>query len=295
MARTIEDIKKEMTDAFMADETLHLKYGFDKNKSFNEQFSKASLESLLFYIVACSIWILENLFDKHQEEVSETISKRAHTLRWYREKAFAFQYGYDLREDIAEYDNSNLTDEQIEQSKIVEKCSCESVNAVFPTIQVKAVTKNGAMTTAQFNAFKSYMGEIADAGVKLSIISKNPDTLGLAITILYDPLLMDSNGTLYNEGKQHAVAGYINEYLSQLEYNGDFYPNMLESYLMKCVGVKVANVTAGKTEVDGVVNIITNKLRHTPSSGAFAYDEKWAEDNGLVITYIPFNEDEQSV
>lgn len=294
MARTIEEIKKEMTDAFLADETLRLQYGFNPSKSFNEQFSKASLESIIFYIIACSIWVLEKLFDKHQEEVSETISKRAHTLRWYREKAFAFQYGYDLREDIAEYDNSNLTDEQIEQSRIVKKCSCESVNAVFPTIQVKAVTSSGKMTHDQWSAFKSYMEEIADAGVKIVVKSQNPDEVVFGMKIYYDPLLMNSEGTLYNEGVENAVYGYIDDYFGKLEYNGDLYPQLLESYLMTCPGIKVVNITSAfvKAEGDNVVDI-SGMSRYSPLSGAFVYNKDIKPE--LTPNYIPFNENEQSV
>lgn len=288
MARTIEEIKKEMTDAFLADETLRLQYGFDPSKSFNEQFSKVSLESIIFYIVACSIWVLEKLFDKHQEEVSETISRRAHTLKWYREKAFAFMYGYDLREDIAEYDLTGLTDDEIEKARIVAKCSCESVNAVYPTIKVKAVTADGKMTHDQWTAFRSYMEEIADAGVKLTVVTQNPDKLALGMTVLYDPLLLNSNGKLYNEGIDKIVETYINDYLSSLDYNGDFYPQMLEKYLMNCVGVKVANITSAYVQAESdVVKDISGLMRHSPVSGAFVFDN--TIKLGVTINYIAFN------
>lgn len=285
MSRSIAEIKKEMTDAFMADETLHLKYGFDNTKSFESQFSKVSLESIILYIVACSIWVLETLFDKHQEEVSDTIAKRAHTLAWYREKAFAFQMDCDLREDIAEYDNSNLTDEQIESSKIVAKCSCEQSGTTFPTILIKAVTEQGAMTEDQLTKFTAYISEIADAGMKVSVVSQNPDKLGLSITIMYDPLICDAEGNVANVGK--SVEDYINDYLSSLEYNGKFYPNMLERYLMSCEGVKVANVTDGyvKAENDAVKSI-ANKMSDTPVSGAYVFDN--SIESSLHLTYIPF-------
>lgn len=291
MARTIEEIKKEMTDTFMADTTLQEAYGFDPTKTFAEQFSKVSIESVLLYVVATAVWVLENLFDRHQEEVSDTISKRAHTLVWYREKAFAFQYGYDLREDVAEYDNSSLTAEEVEASRIVKKCSCESVGSVFPSIKIKASTADGAMTQSQLDAFTAYIGEIADAGLNVAIVSRNPDKLGLSMTVVYDPLLMDSRGTLYNDGVQHAVEKYIEEYLSSLEYNGDFYPNMLESYLMTRTGVKVANITAAWCKPDGEnASNITGKLKHSPASGAFTFDNSIAYN--LTITYKPFSDNE---
>lgn len=289
MARTIAEIKKEMTDAFMDDETLQLKYGFDPSKSFNDQFSRVSIESLIFSIVASSIWLLEQLFDKHQEEVSNTISKRAHTLVWYREKALAFQFGYDLRDDICEYDNTGLSDEEIQSSKIVAKCSCESVNAIFPTIKIKAVTNKGAMTEDQLNAFSSYMYEIADAGVQLSIVSKNPDKLGLSVNILYDPLLMNGNGKLYNEGTDNAVAKYIDEYLATLEYNGKVYPDMLENYLMTCAGVRVAQITAAYVKSGETVKDVTGEIKISPASGAFEFDNSIAPS--LRFTYKPFGDE----
>lgn len=284
MARSIEEIKNEMTDAFMADETLHLQYGFDQSKSFSEQFSKVSLENIILYIVASAIWVLEVLFDKHQEEVSDTIAKRAHTLRWYREKAFAFQYGYDLSEDVAEYDNEGLTEDEIEKSRIVSKCSCESVSSVFPTIRVKAVTSNGAMTQDQFSAFEAYMKEIADAGVKLSVVSKDPDTLGLSMTVLYDPLIMNDKGELYNGGDARTFADYVNKYLESLAFNGEFYPNKLESYLMNCPGVAVARVDKAFVRPSGGSLIdITGLIKYSPTSGAFIFSNNISPN--LSITF----------
>ena len=61
MARTIAQIKTELTEAFMTDSTLQTKYGFSEGDSFDSRFSKVSIESLLLYIVATAIWTLEKL------------------------------------------------------------------------------------------------------------------------------------------------------------------------------------------------------------------------------------------
>jgi len=73
MARSIADIKKEMTGYFIANETVIGLYGLDRSKSFEDQFSKVSLESILFYVVAVAIWSLEVLFDTHKTEISSLI------------------------------------------------------------------------------------------------------------------------------------------------------------------------------------------------------------------------------
>jgi hypothetical protein len=85
--RTISDIKKELTDAFMADAQLQAAYGFAPGTAFDKQFSRISLESLLLYIVAFAQWTLEKLFDTHTQEVTDYIATmKPHTLRWYRRK-----------------------------------------------------------------------------------------------------------------------------------------------------------------------------------------------------------------
>lgn len=295
MARTIAEIKKEMTDAFMADETLRQKYGFDPTRSFAEQFSKVSLESILFYIVAASEWVLETMFDKHQKEVGDVIGKRAHTLAWYREKALAFQMGRDLSDETAEYDNTGVPEDVIAQERIVTKCSSNAEDAVFPTISIKAVTASGKMTANQLTAFRSYMEEIADAGVHVNCLSLDPDILGLRMTIWYDKLLMNAEGTLYNEEKENAVWGYINDYLAQLPFNGALYPRMLEAYLMQCPGVKMAKIEGAfetyDTGDDTAEESLNNLDAFIPHSGAFVYNGPYTTGQGELydITYTAFN------
>ncbi|MEG2792053.1 MAG: hypothetical protein RSA98_10785, partial [Odoribacter sp.] len=84
MARTIAEIKKEMTEVFIGNETIMALYGLNPEKNFEDQFSKVSLESILFYVVATCIWTLEKLFDRHRQEVTELINElKPHSLRWY--------------------------------------------------------------------------------------------------------------------------------------------------------------------------------------------------------------------
>ena len=65
MARSIEQIKSSMAEAFMQDTNIAIKYGFEVGADFNKTFSKVSIESLILYIVAAAIWTLERLFDVH--------------------------------------------------------------------------------------------------------------------------------------------------------------------------------------------------------------------------------------
>ena len=87
MARTISEIQEDIIGRVAATANLA-----DMNST-----SKTALWRLWIYIVAVSIWALENLFDQHKSEVTSLINEKApHSLRWYANKAKDFQYGSEL-------------------------------------------------------------------------------------------------------------------------------------------------------------------------------------------------------
>lgn len=273
MARTIAEIKKEMTDAFLANEDLKQKYGFDPTKTWETQFSRVSIENLLMFVVASSIHVLERLFDTHLAEVDSIISKRAHTLNWYRNKALAWQKGCELDTDIAEYDNSGMTDEEVAATQVVKKCSCEVVSANYPTILVKAAKADGTLDSEELEQFTAYMTAIADAGVRVQTRSAAADHLYIKLRIWYDPLVVNSAGYLINgsNGKTVAENG-VEGYLANLPYNGVYYPQLLEQYLMGQQGIKMARVVVTMAiTAGGVPAGIEDKYQ--PYSGALVYDQ----------------------
>ena len=94
MARTIEEIKEQMASAFMSDSAAQSAYGFGEGETFSSRFSKASIESILFYVFAVCAYVIERLTESHLREVSEVVrALRPHTLTWYQQKSLAFRYG----------------------------------------------------------------------------------------------------------------------------------------------------------------------------------------------------------
>ena len=75
MARTIEEIKADMTANFIKQRAVISAYGLDGKKTFDQQFSRVSIESILFYVFAAALWTLEKLFDLHTAEVKERIEQ----------------------------------------------------------------------------------------------------------------------------------------------------------------------------------------------------------------------------
>jgi len=251
MARTIADIKSEMTAAFIADATIIAAYGLDESKTFDQQFSKVSLESILFYIVAVSVWALEKLFDLHKEQVDETLETlMPHTARWYRNKALAFQYGFDLPPDSDEFDNAGYTDAQVEASKIVKYSAVVEAEADSRLI-VKIATEDGSetltpVTTEQFTAFTGYMAEVKDAGVRVTVINYLPDRLKLSLRIVRDPLVLDANG-IHLVNANYPVNEAIQEFMKELPFNGKLSLQALVDKVQAVSGVSDLSLDLAQT------------------------------------------------
>ena len=208
MARTIDQIKSELTAAFMQDTNLADKYGFAVGDDFNTTFSRVSIESLLLYIIAASIWTLEKLFDAHTQEVTDYISAmKPHTLRWYQEKAKAFLYGLPLISGTDQYDTAGMTDEEIQQARVVTFAAVsESDSTLYLKLATTDSTGNPApLSEDQRTAFAAYLAEYKDAGVRVDVTSVEGDYLRLDLTIYYDPILINANGESKQTGNKPAT------------------------------------------------------------------------------------------
>lgn len=138
MARTIEEIKAGMTTDFMRNSDVARAYGFETGAAFSAHFSKVSIESLLFYIVACATWVLESLFDRHKNDVETQIEAIIpHRPKWYRDKVLAFMKDYTLITDTDRYDTAGLTDNELETARVVKfAAATENADASILTIKV---------------------------------------------------------------------------------------------------------------------------------------------------------------
>ena len=102
MARSIQEIQTEIYQSKENEPALN---GLNST-------SKTAIWRLLIYIASVAIWTLEKIFDQHKKEVDERLSElKPHTARWYRNKALAFQYGFDLKEDSDIFDNKGNSEE----------------------------------------------------------------------------------------------------------------------------------------------------------------------------------------
>ena len=277
MARTIQEIQELIYQAKAQEPALN-----ELNST-----SKVAIWRLWVYIIAVAIWSLEKLFDLHRADIDKRLAElKPHTARWYRSKALAFQYGFDLLTDSDKFNNTGHTEEQIEASKIVKYSAVvESPNE--GRLIVKIAGEQGEqlqpITDAQKQAFEAYLQEIKDAGVRLSVVNYQPDVLHLQMKIVYDPLVLDSNGqSIIHATKPIETA--IKDYLKRLPFNGELVLAHLIDALQQAEGVKIPhlvlaqskNITSGGSYGD----FETIEISKIPTAGYFTID------NFNDITYI---------
>ncbi len=267
MARTIQDIQQEILTAKEAEPHLS-----DLNST-----SKVAIWRLWTYITAFVIHTLERIFDQHKKEVAEALSEqKPHTARWYRNKALAFQYGFDLLEDSDKFDNTGYTEDEINNSKIV-KYSAVTESETESRLIVKIATEQGGelqpISTVQKASFEAYMNEIKDAGVKITIINYLPDILKLQMKIYRDPLVLDENGMSILTGEK-PVENAIKEYLKNLPFDGELVLAHLVDALQKVEGVKIPHIILAESKwidagTNGYGQFQPIEVKTIPISGYF--------------------------
>ena len=277
MARTKNEIKQQITDAFIRNKHIISAYGIDTSKSFEEQFSLVSFENTVFEIFAIILFLFEKIFDEHKKEVSEALSQqKPHTARWYRNKALAFQYGFDLITDTDKFNNQGFTEDQISASKIV-KFSAVTEADTESRLIVKIATEQGGelqpISLGQKASFDAYINEIRDAGVRITTINYLPDILKLQMKIYRDPLVLDENGQSILTGEK-PVEKAIKEYFKKLPFNGELVLAHLVDALQQIEGVKIPHIILAESKwIDASVNDYGNyqpiEVKTIPISGYF--------------------------
>lgn len=254
-----------MTDYFVRNETIQALYELDPEKSFEDQFSKVSLESILFYIVAVAVWTLETLFDRHKQEVTELIDElKPHTRNWYRNKALAFQFGQSLITDTDTYDNAGLRAEEVAARQVVKYAAVVEVAAVvYVKVAGGEEGNRQPLSAEECTALKAYFNEVKDAGVALTVVNREADRFGIDIDIYYNPQIF--NGALERlDGRGTTVHDTITDFVENLQFNGEYRNSALINALSGVEGVELVDLHAATANGSAIT------ARCTPESGYFS-------------------------
>lgn len=285
MARTITEIHAELTSSLVT-EMAAINITIDPST-----WSKANLLRLVTYVVAVCQWTIEQLHDTHKTEINELIAaKKPHSLRWYAEKAKAFQFGDNLAPEQDFYDNTGIPDEEVEKAKVVKFAAVvrqkRSNGRVF--LRVKAARTTGTdlapLTIDQLDSLRAYFDRIADAGVDIEVDSGEADQLQLELKIYYNPLIIGSNGSRLDGTNDAPIPNAIRAYLQNLPFNGLFVLAQLIDSLQAVEGVEIPHLVACQTSYAGFPPASVD-VEYIPDSGYLRID-----DAHLKIVYIPHSQ-----
>lgn len=281
MARTISAIKLQMTSSFMHNVDVRRIYDIPSNiqdDQFDNYFSKVSIESILFYIIAFAIFTYESIFDTNSASLTSYIdSKRPHTLKWYSDILKRFQLSDSLPEDSEVY-------QVIDETKqIVKQCNVrESVGRLKCKI-AKAGSNNSLtnLTPEELEAVTTYAKRIKDAGVRLEIVSYPADIIRIDAIIHYDPLVLRADGTKISDNSQ-PIKTSIKDHLNALPFDSVFSRMSLVDAIQQTEGVKVAEITLCRAKPAGDIYYDVESI-YIPDSGYMVLD-----DSLTTLNYIAY-------
>jgi len=261
MARTITEIQAEIVASVAADGTL----------SGASSTSATAIWRLWTRVMATAIWALEVIFDAFTVDLlAQVEALRPHTLRWYQEKAKAFQYGSDLPEGSDEYDNSALDTATIATQMIVTAAAATEEGGSVTVRAAKTVSGELAKLSApEVASFTTYIEEIKDAGVPLEILSQDGDKLTVVGTIYYDPLVLNSSGNRIDGTENEPVQNAIKAYLKALPFNGMLVRNTLIDIIQAVPGVYTPNITSVQAGRFDATSLGEVTVQYIPYAGYF--------------------------
>lgn len=218
---TIKEIKKIMTDAFLADPTLKNAYGIKDGATWDSTFSSVSVENILIYIVAACHYVLYKAFDAHKVDIDALIAANiVPTTRWYHTKCLEFQYGDELIFDEA---TQSYRYQTVDAAKQIIKYAAvrDAGNTIDILVAKDSGGKPAILNATELKAFGSYMSQIKIAGVLLNIQSLPADSIQIEAVITVDPQIITTSGVRISDGSK-PVEDAINQYLAGIVYGGTF-------------------------------------------------------------------------
>lgn len=299
MARSIKQIQQGMIDSINQEPSLSaldvLTDNEQQSLSNLTSQSRVSAWRKMIYVVAQAIYFFEVLMDSFRLSVQQELdSQRVHKLSWYQNVLLNYQHGASY-DDNGQYDNSVLTESQIEAMKVFKYAAVtRTVQGGVIVLRGKVANEvNGSLQESDathITAGQSYMNDNTDAGTNFILTSGPGDDLKLELEVFFDPAILDSDGKRLDGTNDTPVIEATNEFLKQIEFNGSYVKAYHVDALQKVEGVKVPVIR------DAASKYGSNTYTTTTVANAGAIDQIRVADSGwfkldlneLQITYTPY-------
>lgn len=277
MARTINDIQTDIINELAAN-------GIIVNASLT------SRRRLWTWVIAFSILTLEKLFDFFRAETDAKIKLlKPATLTWFSEKIKTFQYGYNVVAETDYYDNSLLTQVQIDASKVIKYAA--AIEQVFSNgrfgVRIKVAGANGSgelikLANAERDAAREFLKRFKPAGTYCELTTDDADYLKLTLKVYYNPLVLDGNGARLDGTNATPLQDAIKSHLKSLPFNGRFNLTEVVDSMQAVDGVADPRIVSAQTKYALLpfTEVIDERI---PDAG---YLKIYDENTDLLIQWI---------
>jgi len=259
MATSTEDIYEEIVTAIEAEPLLD-----DLDSK-----SQTAKWSLIAFIVAVAINLMEQMFDAFGVEIDDKLSKGIPgTLPWVQDTTLKFQYSEDDPQNLILVDLVPQYPEVIPEYQIITRASVTETSSLGITIKVAKNEPPEPLDANEQTALNDYWETLRYAGTKIDIVSALPDRLFVNATIYYDGAFA---GNIEDDVKQ-ALRDYLVNLSSAENFNGT---------------VRNTAIVDAIQAVEGVIDVklVQAKARpeQTPFPGATIIDVRYVTFAGYII------------
>lgn len=249
--------------------------------------SKVSRWRLFLWVVAYCLWMLETIIERL------AAATESGTPHWYRRKALDFQYGdaLEIINNTPQYPTINPANQIVKLAAVVVNGSGEVI------LKVSKLDAGGEPEplepATEKAAFTEYLDTIKFAGTLTSVISQIADDLKCAYEVVFDPLVLNPDGSLITDSAIFPVRVAINSYLKNLPYNGMLHVDKLDDAVQSATGVVQAIRTSVHAkrhyEAPGsYVDVTAAPLqRYNPEAGYLRVSTEAGETLEDLIQYTP--------
>lgn len=222
--------------------------------AINMSPSAVALWSNFLNTIATEIFTLQQLMNIFETEVESDVDVSSpETARWIKQRVLEFQYNpidpqvVQVNSDLSvSYPIVNAT------LRIITQCSVTNDSSGGVIVKVASGSPLAPISAPQLAALTSYLDTILGGDISFVVVNENADTISIVGNIYY-------NGQ-YNSVIQASVITALNNYLSNLGFNGVVKVSDLISIIRAVPGVTDASLSQIAVAPDGgsPVNLVYN-------------------------------------
>jgi hypothetical protein len=258
----------------------------DLQNGFTATFSLASIESRVFYAIGYACFLIQSIVEAAQVSIQAIVDKNyiCNDAYWH-DALLGFQSGDDLTLNSVtkryQYAVTDATKQIIKRVAVRENYDADDSDKYKVFIYV-AGESNGeiiALSAPQKAEVEAYVSKIKYAGVLTKLVSGDGDTLDIALTVNYNPLLLNTDGELINDGSKPvdlAAENYI-KVLNTDYFKGNLNVTRFIDSIQSATGVVDVKITG----------LSINAVAKTELWGTYESTNGWFKIGTLTVTYQP--------